>query len=277
MLDQLKIGADGGWVFTALFDLGWMERSQVGCPIQILNFGGVDAHDSAAGGIDGDEVLAENQDAGLLGSSLDGSVPFHADDAIDDGESPPELAVDGDDGVGDSDVVKGVFRPAVNGTGHEAEEIFHRKGGTGPVMGLHFWHGDDEIGGEGGIREKELTEAGEVFDGADVVAIEIDKIVFEIFDVLPIAGFVGEAEGIAAVAWAFGDGYRGGSEGAEGGEGRGDQGDVGIDGGCGIELNEVGFEDDAFIFDLEAAEADAVEDVGDEVFLVAFGFEDGDG
>lgn len=277
LLHQLKIRADGGWVLTALLDLCLARGTEVGGHGQIFDFGRVDAHNAAAGGVDGDEVFAENQDVGCLRSSLDGSVPFHPDDAIDDRESLAKLAIYGDDGFGDSDVVEGVFRPAVNGTGDEAEEVFHRKGGAGPVMGLHFRHGDDEIGRENRVGKEELVLAREVFNGTNVVTVEVDEIIFEVPDTFPIAGLVGEAEGIAAVAGTFGDGDRGGPERAEGVEGGRDEGDISIDGGGRVELDQVRFQDDPFIFNLEPAEEDTGEDMGDEIFLVAFRFEHGDG
>ena len=145
------------------------------------------------------------------------------------------------------------------------------------MMGFHFGHGHEEVGGKDGIRKEELIAAGEVLDRANVVSIEVDKIIFKAFDALPIAGFLGEAECVAAMAWAFGNGDGGGTEGSERGEGSGDQSDVRIDGGGGIELDEIGLEYDAFIFNLESAKADASEDMADEVFLVTFRFEHGDG
>lgn len=238
--EQLEIRSNSGCVLAALLDLSWVRSAEVDGHVQVFDFGRIDAHDATAGGVDRNEVFAKDQDASLFGRSLDGSVPFHTDDAIDDGKGPTELAIEGDDGFGDSDLMEGIFRPAVDGTGNEAEEVFHREGGPGPVMGLHFGHGDDEISGEDGIGEEKLSLTSEVFDGADVVAIQVDKIVFKVLDALPIAGFVGEAEGIAAVARTFSDGDRGGPERAECVEGGSNQRYIRIDGGGGVKLDEVG-------------------------------------
>ena len=72
------------------------------------------------------------------------------------------------------------------------------------MMRFHFGDRDDEVGAEGGVREKN-SFIGELGDGRDVVAIEVREARVEAGDFRAITGKAGDVPCVAAVAGAFGD------------------------------------------------------------------------
>ncbi len=147
---------------------------------------------------------------------------------------------------GNARPVKRVFRPAVNAARDGAEEVLHRKRGAHQVMGLHLGHGDQQAGAQNGVGKVQFPQARELGPGrhvGDVVEVQIDEQVFEPGNRPEVSGGLGEIQGIAAVPGTFGDADAGRPGGEEGFIGGVDQKRVGIDGGSGLELHQVGFED----------------------------------
>ena len=81
-------------------------------------------------------------------------------------------------------------------------------------------------------------------DARDVVQIEIGEAIFEIRDGLEVAGGIGQVQRIAAMARTFGDAHAGGAHGAEGLVGGMHQHGMGVDAALGLELHQVGLEQD---------------------------------
>ena len=80
------------------------------------------------------------QDENDMPRLLDGPIAFHAHDAVHHGEGVGKEPVELEDRRVDAFVVEEVLRPAVDAAGDEAEEVLHRQGDTGPVMGFQLGH-----------------------------------------------------------------------------------------------------------------------------------------
>src|SRR5207247_10960796 len=114
----------------------------------------------------------------MLCLALDRPVALHTHDAVDDGELRyRDGALDVDDALVESRPVKHVLRPSVHRAGNHAEQILEGEGHAGPVVRLQLRHGDQQIGPEYRLRERELPELRESASGADglgVVEVEIE-------------------------------------------------------------------------------------------------------
>src|SRR5262249_13650930 len=102
-----------------------------------------------------------DEHAAIPGFALDWPIAFHSHDSVDDGEAFAENTMQFDDRPGDSLAVQFVLGPAVNSARNDAEEVLHGKRGAGPVMSLHFRHGNDQIGAKGGVGQENLVEISE--------------------------------------------------------------------------------------------------------------------
>jgi len=67
-----------------------------------------------------------------------GTVAFHADDAVDDGELARKGGMEVGYGFVDAGPVERVLGPSIDSARHHSEEVFHGQGGRHPVMGLHL-------------------------------------------------------------------------------------------------------------------------------------------
>ncbi len=142
-------------------------------------------------------------------------------------------------------------------------------------MGFHLGQRNDQVGGQNGVREIEPVVTGEIPDGADVVAVEIDKDVVKARDFGAVAGQFGHSKGVSPVARAFADADRCGSERAEHFERGGNDGDIGVDAGMRVELDEIGLEENALALDVEAAFADAAQHAIGEIVRIRRRLDDG--
>ena len=82
--------------------------------VEVVDFVGVDAHESAGGGVDGGSLIANDEDAVVDGVSLDGGVALHADDAVDDADVGLDDVSEVEDRLLDAPEVEHVFWPAVD-------------------------------------------------------------------------------------------------------------------------------------------------------------------
>ena len=90
----------------------------------------------------------------------------------------PDGCVQVDDGVRDAVDVQQVLRPAIHGAWHDAEEVLHARGETGPVVGLQLRHRHDDVGLQQFDRERKLLQPRETArqrHARDIVVIQIDE------------------------------------------------------------------------------------------------------
>jgi hypothetical protein len=162
----LEIGVELEWrhyVGDLLSNLPGLPDLEIGTgssKLQIFELLGIDLHDAAAGGIYTRWVGTGDNYAGLFGGALNRAVALHTFDSIDQAELLWEGKVQVGDGLVDTRPMKNILGPAVNGTGHEAEEIFHGKGGSSPMVGLHFGKANEKIGAENCVRQVKRLQRG---------------------------------------------------------------------------------------------------------------------
>ena len=96
----------------------------------------IELHQSTAGRIDGEKIVAHDDDAHRFRGAVERAVAFHGDDAIDDGEIRRARESDIDDAVVNAAPVQFVLRPAVADAGQDAKEVLERQGRAGPVVRL---------------------------------------------------------------------------------------------------------------------------------------------
>src|SRR5437660_548156 len=92
----------------------------------------INAHDSAAGGVDRHQIAAHYQHAALFRRSLDGPVALHPDNPIHNRKAARKYTMQLGDRTIDTDLVKLVFRPPVDRSGDQAEEVFHGQSRASP-------------------------------------------------------------------------------------------------------------------------------------------------
>ena len=264
--------------FTAKVDFFRFQVAEPGRGLEILYTGRVNRHDPAAGGIHGHQVLTHDDDPRVPGSSLYGTVALHADNAVHYGKITSKYAIELDDRPVNAAIVQRVLGSAVNSTRNQAEVVLHGKGGAGPVVGFQLGHGHDEVGLKGRLGEKDaLVILEETGDRRDVVAIQVDESLLEVFDRGKVAGFLGERKGVPAVAGTFPDDDFGSAQAPEHFESRLDQDRIGVDAGVGVEFHQVGLEEDAFAADIETALVGAVSEDGEQIGGVGWRLQDRDG
>src|SRR5205807_6880294 len=101
-----------------LSDLLYVSLGHVGVAAdgepQVFELLGIDSHDAAAGGIDGDGIAAGDDYPGLLRGTLDWPVSLHPDDAVNNRELPWESGMQIGDGLGNAGPVEYVLGPSVD-------------------------------------------------------------------------------------------------------------------------------------------------------------------
>ena len=76
----------------------------------------------------------------VTSAPLGRDVAVHCDDSVCNHKMRANGCADIENAFVDSGPMQEVFRPAVAGTSHDAEHIFHAQSDARPVMRLHFWH-----------------------------------------------------------------------------------------------------------------------------------------
>jgi hypothetical protein len=230
--------------------------------------------------VDGDRVLAEHEQPGLARLSLDRAVALHPHDAVDDGEAAGgEGGVQVEDAVVDALPVEGVFGPAVDGSGDDAEEVLHGERDPCPVVSLELGHRDEEVGVEHGARQVEVAQVGKAaLQGRAAHAIHVEVHV----GCPDVAQGVVEARreqhvlGVAAVAGALGDDHLACVQAAEGLGGCSHQQGVGVDDAARVVFDQVRLEDHTRSAHGELAGAQSREHGVHQALVVGGGRQDGD-
>jgi len=272
-------GGDGGDGFAEVGDFGGVEVAEHGASAgEIVNFFRAEAHDAAGSGVGGDRIVGKEQQAGGLGSALDGTVAFHAQDAIENDEIGASGGADIEDGAVNTGPMEDVFGPAVATAGNDTEKILHGKSDAGPVVGFELGHGDEEVRAENGFRKEEFLEAGGAGgqrDALDIVNVEVAEIAAG--PKSQRAGEMGEADGfengasVAIEGGAVADEDAGGAKFEKSFAGGGDDGGVGVDVAIGIVADEIGLEEDGFVPDGETEFDEGFMKEREEVLFVAGG------
>jgi len=243
---------------------------------EIVHFLGAEAHDAAGSGICGDGIVAEDEHAGRLEIPLNRAIPFHAEDAVHDDEIGAGGGVDIEDRAIDAGPMKNVFWPAIATAGHDAEKIFHRKGDAGPVVRFELGHGNEKVDAKNSLGQIELLEersASFELDALDVVNVEVAEVAAR--PVTEGAGEFCEADGfenglgVAVERGSIADEHAGGAELEKTFAGSGDDGGMSVHGTDRIVADEIGLEQDGFVFDGETEFLEAFMEDGEEVFFVA--------
>src|SRR5579864_508783 len=160
LLDQLEGSLNAPDGFTDLPDVLFVQAVRPGGQAQVAYSGGIDLHDPAAGCVYRHHVSAGDQYTHRFGIALNRPVAFHSDDAVHDGEVARERRVQIGDTLIDACPVQHVLGPAVNAAGHEAEEILHAERGAHPVVRLHFWQGDQQVGRQSRVGKVNRIQSG---------------------------------------------------------------------------------------------------------------------
>src|SRR6185437_17131651 len=127
LFDELKIGTDRADAFSHLTGGILAQVFFAAGDAQVLDLFRIDSHDAAAGGVNGGGIASGDENAGRFRSTLDRSVTFHANNAIDDRELLRKQMMQVDDGLRNTRPVENVLRPAVDCAGDQTEQVFHRK------------------------------------------------------------------------------------------------------------------------------------------------------
>jgi hypothetical protein len=268
--------------FAKLLNLcGFHVAEHSGGAGEIVHFFGAKAHDAAGGGIGRHGIVAEDENTGGLGISLNWAIPFHTEDTIDDDEIGAGGGVDVEDGAVDAGPVENVFGPAIATSGNDAEKIFHGERDAGPVVRFELGHGHEKVDAKNGFGQIEVLEergAGFEFNALDIVNVEVAEVAAR--SVAEGAGEFGEADGfkngpgVAVERGAIADEHASGAKLEKTLPGGGDDGGMGVHGADRIVADEIGFEEDGFVFDGEAKFLEAFVEDGEEVFFVAGDFAD---
>ena len=277
-------GADGSDGFAKLLNLRWFHVAEHGGGAgEIVYFFGADTHDAACGGVRGNGIVTEDEDASGLGISLNRAIPFHAEDAIDDDEIGAGGGVDIENGAIDTSPMKNVFWPAIATARHDAEKILHGESDAGPMMRFELGHGDEKVDAEDGLGQVELLEkrgAGFEFDALDIVNVEIAEVAA--WSVGKGASEFGEADGfenglsVSVKRGSIADEHASSAELEKTFASSGDDGRMGVHSADRIVADEIGFEEDGFVLNGEAKFLEAFVEDGEEVFFVAGDFADED-
>src|SRR5713101_5953157 len=134
-------------------DVFFAQAIGPGSQAQITDPRGIDSHDAAASRVYRRHVRARNQDTDRLGIALDGTVAFHADNAVHDREVTGEGRMKIGDTFIDARPVQYILRPSVHASRDQAEEILHAERGAHPVMRFHFGERDQEVSPQSSVRE----------------------------------------------------------------------------------------------------------------------------
>ena len=142
---------------------------------------GIDAHDAAAGGVDGGQIGTHHQDAGLLRSALDRAVAFHAHDAVHQAQNSWRRrrgsVRESNCRCRCSAVRSWASRRSSRGPGRRS---FSSRASRPPNGESSFWRATRSDRRLGRCWENRILAIGEALDGAYVVAIEIDEHVVEL-------------------------------------------------------------------------------------------------
>jgi len=277
-------GADGSDGFAKLLNLRWFHVAEHGGGAgEIVHFFGAEVHDPTGGGVRGDGIVAEDQHTGGLGISLNGTIAFHAEDAIDDDEIGAGGGVDIENRAIDAGPMENVFWPAIATSGNDAKEIFHGERYASPVMRFELGHGNEKVDAKNSLGQIELFEergAGFELDALNVINVEVAEVTAR--PITEGAREFGEADGfenglrVAVERGSIADEHAGGAELEKTFASGGDDGGMGVHGADRIVTDEIGFEEDGFVFDGKTEFAEAFVEDGEEVFFVAGDFADKD-
>ena len=166
-------------ILAALIDaLGVDVAEVVSRGLEVHDFGRIDPDDARTRGVHGRKIGAHGEKAQRPRLPHDGSVALHPDDRIDDRETRPQGGREVENRRVDAMDVQHIFRPAVHGAGHHAEEILHTAGHPGPVMSLELRQRDNQVGSQDRHRKRQRPHAGEpALQGhlAHIVVIQIHE------------------------------------------------------------------------------------------------------
>jgi hypothetical protein len=246
--------------------------------LEMLNAFGSESHDAAGGGVDGNRVVAENQNPARLGSPLDGPVAFHTEDAIHDGEVRADGAVDIEQGASDSGPVENVLRPTVTAAGDDAKHVFHGESDAGPVVGLQLGHGNKKVRTEHGGGEIKLLERGGASAqgrGVQSIHVEIHKGVQKRPKEFAETHGFDDGLGIAVEGGTIANEDSARAEAKKAFASCGDYRGMGINGGAFIPSDEIGLEENAFVLNRESKLAQRFVHDRRKVALIAFGAANG--
>src|ERR1700683_698812 len=81
-------------------------------------------HDAGSSGVDGNGIVADNQNTASLGLTLNGAVSFHAHNAVNNGEVGADGGVEVEDGLVDARPVENILWPAIAASRNHSEHVF---------------------------------------------------------------------------------------------------------------------------------------------------------
>src|SRR5262245_44564187 len=125
------------------------------------------AQGTSANDICGNEIIRKDNHVQLDLDTVKRAVASHCDDAVGDYEMRTHGCAYIENALVNACPVKNVLRPAVSTARHNPEHVFHAESDAGPVVRLHLWHRNDEIGGQHGSRKPQMIQAG-------VLRLELD-------------------------------------------------------------------------------------------------------
>jgi hypothetical protein len=118
-IDQGKVSLNFPDSLSFLLNILLPDRSQAAVRhLQVSNFEGINPHNPSAGGIYGRQVAAHNQDPGIFWVPHNGTIPFHADYSVYDGQIRLKRRRDIKNRFFDPDLVQHIFGPAIETPRH---------------------------------------------------------------------------------------------------------------------------------------------------------------